>query len=119
MTGHTGDLLDKEMDKAFAAADVVISRAGAMSVSELEVAKKPVVFVPYPYASEDHQTVNAKRLVDKDAALMVRNEDAYLKLFSTVIDLLMDEKRCKTLSENIGKWAITNANEIIAKEIMR
>lgn len=108
----------QDMDKAFAAADVVVSRAGAMSVAELCVAKKPVVFVPYPYAAEDHQTVNAKILVKKNAAEMVSNNEAKIKLFGTITDLLFDEQRCKTLSENIGKLAVTNASEIIAKEIL-
>ncbi|MDE1192917.1 MAG: undecaprenyldiphospho-muramoylpentapeptide beta-N-acetylglucosaminyltransferase [Arachidicoccus sp.] len=109
----------QDVDKAFAAADVVISRAGAMSVAELSVAKKPVVFVPYPHAAEDHQTVNAQQLVDKNAAEMIPDDEASIKLFGTVTDLLMDEQRCKTLSENIGKLAVTNANEIIAKEILK
>ncbi|ANI90336.1 undecaprenyldiphospho-muramoylpentapeptide beta-N-acetylglucosaminyltransferase [Arachidicoccus ginsenosidimutans] len=108
----------QDMDKALAAADVVVSRAGAMSVAELCVAKKPVVFVPYPFAAEDHQTVNAKKLVDKNAAEMISNDEAKIKLFGAVTDLLMNEERCKTLSENIGKLAVTNANEIIAKEIL-
>ena len=72
------------MDKAYAAADVVISRAGAMSVAELCVAKKPVVFVPYPFAAEDHQTVNAKYLVDREAALMVKDSEANAKLFAAL-----------------------------------
>lgn len=106
------------MDKAYAAADVVISRAGAMSVAELCVARKAAVFVPYPHAAEDHQTENAKKLVERDAALMVKDSDAQTKLFGTVTDLLMNEQHCKTLSDNIGKLAVTNANEIIAKEIL-
>ncbi|HEY0298410.1 MAG TPA: undecaprenyldiphospho-muramoylpentapeptide beta-N-acetylglucosaminyltransferase [Arachidicoccus sp.] len=108
----------QDMDKAFAAADVVVSRAGAMSVAELCVAKKPSVFVPYPFAAEDHQTVNAQTLVDKNAAELVKDDEAKIKLFGTVTDLLMNEQRCKTLAENIGRLAVTNANEIIAKEIL-
>ena len=69
------------MDKAYAAADAVISRAGAMTVAELCVAGKPVVFVPYPFAAEDHQTVNAKYLVDRDAAMMVKDSETLTRLF--------------------------------------
>ena len=107
----------QEMEKAYAAADVVISRAGAMSVAELCVAKKPAVFVPYPFAAEDHQMKNAEMLVEMNAAELVKDEEASVKLFGVVTDLLMNTERCKTLSENIGSIAITNANEVIAKEI--
>src|SRR4051812_47903627 len=81
----------QEMDKAYAAADAVISRAGAMSVAVLCVAKKPVVFVPYPLAAEDHQTVNAKYLVDREAALMVKDSEAQAKLFGTITRLAKDK----------------------------
>src|SRR6185436_9640373 len=62
-----------QMEMAYAAADIVVARAGAMTVAELCVVKKPVVFVPFPFAAEDHQTVNAMRLVDKNAALMIKD----------------------------------------------
>ena len=65
---------------AYAAADVVIQRSGAMAVTELCVAKKPVIFVPFPFAAEDHQTVNAQTLVNKKAALMVKDSEANEKL---------------------------------------
>ena len=65
-----------EMEYAYAAADIVVARAGAMTVAELCVAGKPVLFVPYPFAAEDHQTVNAKQLVNKNAALMIPNSEA-------------------------------------------
>ena len=108
----------QDMDKAYAAADVVISRAGAMSVAELCVAKKPVVFVPYPLAAEDHQTVNAKYLVDRDAALMVKDSEVNAKLFGTIIKLATDEALQEKLKINIAKHAVTNADEVIAKEIL-
>ncbi|QEC68831.1 undecaprenyldiphospho-muramoylpentapeptide beta-N-acetylglucosaminyltransferase [Panacibacter ginsenosidivorans] len=107
-----------DMDKAYAAADVVISRAGAMSVAELCVAKKPVVFVPYPLAAEDHQTVNAKYLVDRDAALMVKDSEVNAKLFGAITRLATDEALQEKLKTNIAKYAVTNADEIIAKEIL-
>ncbi len=107
-----------DMDKAYAAADVVISRAGAMSVAELCVAKKPVVFVPFPFAAEDHQTVNARYLVNRDAALMVKDEEVQAKLFPTITRLAMDDAQQHKLSSNIAKLAITNADEVIAKEVL-
>jgi UDP-N-acetylglucosamine--N-acetylmuramyl-(pentapeptide) pyrophosphoryl-undecaprenol N-acetylglucosamine transferase len=109
----------QEMDKAYAAADVVISRAGAMSVAELCVAKKPVVFVPYPLAAEDHQTVNARYLVDREAALMVKDSEVSAKLFGTITRLATDEALQQKLKTNIAKHAVTNADEIIAKEILK
>jgi UDP-N-acetylglucosamine--N-acetylmuramyl-(pentapeptide) pyrophosphoryl-undecaprenol N-acetylglucosamine transferase len=107
-----------QMEKGYAAADIVISRAGAMAVTELCVTKKPVVFVPYPFAAEDHQTVNAKHLVDKNAALMIKDDEANEKLVSTIIQLAKNERQQQELKQNIGKLAITNADEIIAKEIL-
>jgi UDP-N-acetylglucosamine--N-acetylmuramyl-(pentapeptide) pyrophosphoryl-undecaprenol N-acetylglucosamine transferase len=109
----------QEMDKAYAAADAVISRAGAMSVAELCVAQKPVVFVPYPLAAEDHQTVNAKYLVDKEAALMVKDNEAKAKLFSAITQLAKDEALQEKFRINIAKYAITNADEVIANVILK
>lgn len=114
----TNDFITK-MEYAFAAADVVISRAGAMSVAELCVVKQAVIFVPYPLAAEDHQTVNAKRLVDKDAALMVKDSDVKATLVSTAINLALNEVEQEKLKYNIGALAITNADEIVANEILK
>lgn len=108
-----------QMERAYAAADIVISRAGAMAVTELCVTKKPVVFVPFPFAAEDHQTVNAKHLVDKNAALMIKDSEAKDKLVSTVIALAKDRQQQQTLKENIAKLAVANADQVIAKEIAR
>jgi UDP-N-acetylglucosamine--N-acetylmuramyl-(pentapeptide) pyrophosphoryl-undecaprenol N-acetylglucosamine transferase len=107
------------MEMAYAAADIVISRAGAMAVTELCVAGKPTVFVPFPLASEDHQTVNAKHLVDKGAALMIKDKDVKEKLVATVIELSKHERQQQQLAENIKALAITNADEVIAKEILK
>lgn len=109
----------EHMDKAYACADVVVSRAGAMSVAELCVTKKPVIFVPYPYAAENHQFENAQYLVEKNAALLVKNDEANTKLFKEITRLANDEELQKELSENIGKMAVYNANEIIATEILK
>ncbi len=108
-----------QMEYAFAAADVVVSRAGAMAIAELCVVKKPVVFVPFPFAAEDHQTVNAMNLVNKEAGLMVKDSEAKEKLTATVIALTKNEVRQKQLSDNIGKLAITDADKRIAEEILR
>ena len=109
----------KEMEMAYAAADIVISRAGAMAVTELCVTGKPSVFVPFPFAAEDHQTANAMALVNKRAALIVQDYQAKDQLVSTVIDLSKDEALQQTLKTNIHALAITNADEIIAKEILK
>jgi len=112
-----GDFI-QEMDKAYAAADVVISRSGAMAVAELCIAKKAVVFVPFPFAAEDHQTANAKHLVDRNAAFMVKDEEAQGKLFSTVTNLIFDNEKIKRLEHNIAALAVTDAADTIAVKIL-
>lgn len=107
------------MEYAFAAADVVISRSGAMSVAELCVVQKAVVFVPYPFAAEDHQTVNAKRLVDRGAALMVKDSEAKENLVKTAVALALDEFRQQELKNNIALLAITDADEVVAREVLK
>ncbi len=109
----------QEMDKAYAAADAVISRAGAMTVAELCVAAKPVVFVPYPLAAEDHQTVNAKYLVDRDAAMMVKDSETLTKLFSSITVLAKDEELQQKFRNNISKYCVKDADERVAKEILK
>lgn len=108
-----------EMERGYAAADIVISRAGAMAKAELCVVKKPVVFVPFPFAAEDHQTVNAMNLVEKHAALMVKDSEAINKVVPTIIELARNEQEQNELKENIGKYAAVNADEHIAKEILK
>jgi UDP-N-acetylglucosamine--N-acetylmuramyl-(pentapeptide) pyrophosphoryl-undecaprenol N-acetylglucosamine transferase len=108
-----------QMEYAFAAADVVISRSGAMSIAELCVVAKPVVFVPFPFAAEDHQTVNAQNLVNKNACLLVRDGEAKNSLVPTVLALSQDKTRQATLKTNIGRLAITDAGDRIADEILR
>ncbi len=107
-----------EMEMAYAAADIVISRAGAMAVAELCVAGKPAVFVPYPLAAEDHQTANAIGLVNKQAALIVKDSQAKETLVTTVINLSRNESLQQSLHTNIHALAVDNADEIIAKEII-
>jgi UDP-N-acetylglucosamine--N-acetylmuramyl-(pentapeptide) pyrophosphoryl-undecaprenol N-acetylglucosamine transferase len=108
-----------QMEYAYAAADVVISRSGAMSIAELCVVKKPVVFVPYPFAAEDHQTVNAQNLVNKQAGILVKDSEAREKLVSTAIALAKDETKQQELKQNIGRLAVTNADEVIASAVLK
>lgn len=107
------------MDLAYAAADVIISRAGAGTIAELCVVKKPVILVPSPNVAEDHQTKNALALVQENAALMVADRDAEAKLVDTALKLLNDKDKQKTISTNIGKLALPNADDVIAKEIIQ
>ena len=105
------------MDLAYAAADVVISRAGAMSISELSLLEKAVVFVPLPTAAEDHQTKNAMRLVEADAALLVRNAETEKELLPKVFELMNDEEKQNMMKVNIAKFAKPNAAEDIVDQI--
>ena len=106
------------MDLAYGLADVVISRAGAMSISELALVQKPVIFVPLPTAAEDHQTKNAQQLVDAEAALMVRNADAEKELVPALFQLKDDLELQAKLSKNIGKFARPNAADDIVNQII-
>lgn len=108
-----------EIEKAYAAADVIISRAGALALSELSVVGRPVIFVPYPAAAEDHQTKNAQSFVKNKAALMIKDNEAKDKLVDTLLALLKDETLQKQLAKNIKQLAITNADERIANEILK
>lgn len=108
-----------QMEYAYAAADIVVARAGAMTVAELCVVKKPVLFVPYPFAAEDHQTVNARQLVNKNAALMVTDKEAMEKLVRMTIELAKDENKQEELKKNIAALAITDADKRIAEEILK
>ncbi len=107
-----------QMDQAYAAADVIISRAGAMAIAEICLTAKPAVFVPYPFAAEDHQTANAKSLVEKNAALMVKDDEAKAKLVSTIVALLNDDIKQNELRQQIKQLAVSNADDVIAKDII-
>ena len=107
-----------QMEYAYAAADIVISRSGAMAVAELCVQKKAVLFVPYPFAAEDHQTVNAQNLVNKNAGILIKDSDAFYNLVPSVIELIKDDKKIENLKFNISKLAVINADEIIANNIL-
>jgi len=108
-----------QMEYAYAAADMVVSRAGAMAIAELCVVKKPVLFVPYPFAAEDHQTVNAKTLVNKNAAMMVKDGEALDKVVPMILELSKDEHKQNELKRNIGQLGITDADKRIAEEVLK
>ena len=107
------------MDYAYEVADVVISRSGACTVSELCLAKKPTLFVPSPNVAEDHQTKNAKALVDKGAAMMVSDADAVDCGLATALKMVGDEVLLAKLSKNIAKLATPDAAERVADEIIK
>jgi UDP-N-acetylglucosamine--N-acetylmuramyl-(pentapeptide) pyrophosphoryl-undecaprenol N-acetylglucosamine transferase len=107
------------MDYAYAIADVVISRAGASSVSELCLVKKPTIFVPSPNVAEDHQTKNAMALITKDAAMMIEDNLAEKQLVDEVIKLVKDEYRMNIYSENIAKLGKHDSAEKIVEEIYK
>ena len=109
----------QRMDCAYAAADVVVSRSGAMSVSELSIVRKPVIFVPYPHAAEDHQTANAMKLVQQNAALMVNDKEAKEKLIPALIALMNNEAEQERMKNNIVKFAIPDADKRVAEEIIK
>jgi len=107
------------MDLAYAAADVVISRSGALAVSELCIANKPCILVPSPNVAEDHQTKNAMALVNKEAAFMITDKESKDNLVDAALQLLFDEQRCNKLSANIAELARPNATQDIVDEIER
>lgn len=108
----------REMDKAYAAADLVISRAGALAIAELCIVAKPVIFVPYPYAAEDHQTSNAMALVHKEAAVLIKDDKAGTELVAALQALKQDEARQKEMNKNLQQIAIKDADQRIAQYIM-
>jgi UDP-N-acetylglucosamine--N-acetylmuramyl-(pentapeptide) pyrophosphoryl-undecaprenol N-acetylglucosamine transferase len=107
-----------EMDKAYAAADIVVSRAGALSVSELCLVNKPTILVPSPNVAEDHQTKNAMALVNNDAAILIKDSEAREDLIERVISLAKDENQQRKLSEAIAKMGKPNATKDIVSEIL-
>jgi UDP-N-acetylglucosamine--N-acetylmuramyl-(pentapeptide) pyrophosphoryl-undecaprenol N-acetylglucosamine transferase len=107
------------MDLVYAAADFVISRAGASSVSELCLVGKPVIFIPSPNVAEDHQTKNAKAIVDKKGALLIKESDLDATFESVFLNLVSDENLQKELSENIKKLAKPNATKEIVEQIIK
>lgn len=108
----------REMDYAYAASDVVVSRAGALSIAELCIVAKPVVFVPYPFAAEDHQTSNAMALVNKNAALIVSNDKVMDELLPKLKSLIDNVEMREVMKENLEALAIKDADKRIATKIL-
>ena len=115
---HYSDFIAR-MDLAYAAADVVISRSGASSVSEICAAHKAAVFVPSPNVAEDHQTHNAMALVRKNAALLVKDSDAVDALFKAALELVQDRERIEEIEKNAGTLARLDAAQTIVDEVYR
>lgn len=109
----------KEMDYAYACADVIISRAGASSVSELCIVGKPVIFVPSPNVSEDHQTKNAQAIVRKNAGILIKEQDLQANFGSVFSELISSKDKQKELSQQISKLALANATKHIVDEIQK
>lgn len=109
----------KDMAKAYTLADLVISRAGAGSISEFCLLHKPVILVPSPNVAEDHQTKNALALVNKDAALYVKDAEAIEKLIPTALETVADDNRLQALSSNIARLALPDSARRIAEEVLK
>jgi UDP-N-acetylglucosamine--N-acetylmuramyl-(pentapeptide) pyrophosphoryl-undecaprenol N-acetylglucosamine transferase len=107
------------MPQAYALADVVISRAGASSISELCLLGKASVLVPSPNVAEDHQTHNAMALVRRDAAILVKDVEALDKMVPTALELIKDDNRIVTLEQNILTLALPDSANLIAKEVIK
>lgn len=115
---HVTDFIS-DMGSAYAAADLVISRAGAGSISEFCLLGKPVILVPSPNVAEDHQTKNALALVNKEAALFVKDSEAVDTLLKVAVNIVNQPEKLKSLSANIKKMALPNSADIIAKEVIK
>ncbi len=108
----------RKIQMLYRAGDVIISRAGAMAIAELQIMARPVVFVPFPYAAEDHQRFNAQNLVDHDAAAMVLDANIGTELMPVLKSILEDENKRNLMSQNIEKLAVRDADKKIATEIL-
>lgn len=108
----------REMDYAYAAADMMISRAGALAIAELCIIGKPVIFVPFPYAAEDHQTSNAMALVEHNAAMMVKDSDAATELVKKLKTLLHDTAMQDIMMASLKNLAVKDADERIAEKVI-
>jgi UDP-N-acetylglucosamine--N-acetylmuramyl-(pentapeptide) pyrophosphoryl-undecaprenol N-acetylglucosamine transferase len=108
-----------KMDAAYAAADLVVCRAGAIAISELCLNGKAVILVPLPTAAADHQTKNAMQLVERNAALLLTNAEAKEQLVHKVLEVIRDEHKLESLSNNIAKMAMRKSGEAIANEVLK
>lgn len=108
----------KNMDFAYSISDYIVSRAGALAIAELTIVGAPVILVPFPYASEDHQTKNAAALANENAAILIPDKEASEKMVPELLKLIEDEKRAQIMAENIKKFALPDAIHKIVKEVM-
>ena len=108
-----------DMGAAYNAADLVISRAGASSISEFCLIGKPVILVPSPNVAEDHQTKNAMALVNKDAAIYVKDAEAPEVLLKRALTIVNNDEKLESLSENIKKLGLPNSADVIADEVLK
>jgi len=115
---YVNSFLD-DMSAAYTAADLVVSRAGAMSVAEIALTAKPCVFVPYPFAAEDHQTFNAKNLVDASAAFMIKDAMVQESLAPMILDAISQPNILENMNHKIKAFAITDADKVIAEQIIK
>ena len=109
----------KNMEMAYSAADVIVSRAGAIAISELAIAKKPVLLVPFPFAAEDHQTKNAQTLVEKNAAKMVKDTEMKEKFWNTLSEICENDSLRTEMAQNLDFFAKPKATEEIVDEILK
>jgi UDP-N-acetylglucosamine--N-acetylmuramyl-(pentapeptide) pyrophosphoryl-undecaprenol N-acetylglucosamine transferase len=107
-----------KMETAYAAADIIVSRAGAMAIAEIAVVKKPAILVPYPFAAEDHQTVNALYLAERGAAILLKDELVHETLMPRLMALAKDKSSQLAMIESISPLGVRNADEVIAAEII-
>ena len=115
---HHSDFIQR-MDYAYAAADVVITRSGASSISEICAASKACIFVPSPNVAEDHQTHNAMALVNKDAAMMIKDGEAVEKLMAAACELIENREKIALFEKNAAAMAKMDAAQTIAEEIYK
>lgn len=108
-----------EMDKAYAAADIIISRAGAMAIAEIALVRKPAILVPYPFAAEDHQTENARQLANRNAAILVRDDTVKTALLPAALDLAANPDMQAAMSAQLEPLGIKDADRVIAREILQ
>lgn len=108
-----------DMGAAYKAADLIISRAGASSISEFQIIGKPVILIPSPNVAEDHQTKNAMALVNKQAAIYVKDAEAPDTLLPLALKVIADDNKLKSLSENVKKMGLKNSADIIADEVLK
>ena len=108
-----------DMGAAYKAADLIISRAGASSISEFQIIGKPVILIPSPNVAEDHQTKNAMALVNKQAAIYVKDAEAPDTLLPLALKVITDDSKLKSLSENVKKMGLKNSADIIADEVIK